>query len=251
MPDPICKSVFDSLLFLLGEGSLVFIQHTFWFALGIFDGIIDADIFKVKGILQNLVGVGTVRSVGFRRHNIAMPQRGFSLYTPFCRIRREPHIHIMAQIVRNLKGFLHEFLDNFRGNPRCTQTHINFGCFQFLGLRLFQSGHIDLELRVCFCGKLCDAEFRADIAGKIFVCHLPACFRVSRVCTGVFEDHAGKFGGDALILTGSAEQFSHIGQVHSAMFTHRHRQCFAGSVHAGNCTFRANRPLCEHICFGL
>ena len=192
-----------------------------------------------------------MRSVGFRRHNIAMSQCGFSLHTPFCRIRREPHIHIMAQIVRNLKGFLHEFLDNFRGNPRCTQTHINFGCFQFLGLRLFQSGHIDLELRVCFCGKLCDAEFRADIAGKIFVCHLPACFRVSRVCTGVFEDHAGKFGGDALILTGSAEQFSHIGQVHSAMFTHRHRQCFAGSVHAGNCTFRANRPLCEHICFGL
>ena len=154
MPNPVCKSVLDSLLFLLGEGGLVFVQHTFWFALGILNGVIDADIFEVERIFQNFVGIGMVRSVGFRGHNIAMPQCGFSLHTPFCRIRREPHVHITAQIIRNLKGFLHEFLDDFRGDPRCTQTHINFGCFQLLGLRLFQCSYIDLELRVRFGSKL-------------------------------------------------------------------------------------------------
>ena len=239
------------MLFLLGEGSLVFIQHTFWLALCILNSVIDADIFEVERIFQNLVGIGTVRSVGFRRHNIAMTQCGFTLHTPFCRIRRESYADITAQIVRNLKDLLHEFLDDFRGNPRCTQTHINFGCFQLLGLCFSECVNIDSKFRVRFSGELCDAEFCADIAGKILVCHLPASFRVSGVCTGVFEDHAGKFRGDTVVLAGSAEQFCHIGQVYSAMLAHRYRQCFAGSVHAGDNSFWANRPLREHICLAF
>ena len=82
-PDPASESILDGLLFLLGEGGFVLIQHTLWFAFGIFDGIIDADIFKVKRILQNLVGIGTVRSVGFSGHNVTEASSRFIADSPF------------------------------------------------------------------------------------------------------------------------------------------------------------------------
>lgn len=36
---------------------------------------------------------------------------------------------------------------------------------------------------------------------------MPAGFRVVSIRSRVFENHAGQFGGDALIVTGSAQQF--------------------------------------------
>ena len=49
-------------------------------------------------------------------------------------------------------------------------------------------------------------------------------FGVGRVGAGIFEDHARKFGGNAPILAGGAQQLRHIGQIHLAMFPDGHRQ---------------------------
>ena len=135
--------------------------------------------------------------------------------------------------------------------PSGTQTHINFRCLQIFGLCLGQCVLIDLELRVVFRSKLCHTQFITHITGKVFVRCLPAGFRVVSIRSRVFENHAGQFGGDALIVTGSAQQFCHIRQVYFAVFSDGHRQRFAGGIHAGDNTLWPNRPLGEHICLGL
>ena len=211
MPDPVGESILDDLLFLLRKHGLPLVQHTLEFAIGILDGVVDADIFQVQGLLQNLVGVGTGCAVGLGGDNVAPPRSRFALHTPFGGIRRISHLDRMAQIVGDLEGLGHKLLDNIRVEPRCTQAHINFGGFQFSGLRLGQRIHIDGKFRVGLCRKLRHPQLGPDIAGKVLVCHLPACFGVGRVGGGVLEDHTRKFGGNAPIVTGGAQQFCHIG----------------------------------------
>jgi len=152
----------------------------------------------------------------------------------------------MTQIVGDLKSLGHKLLDNIRVQPCGTQAHINFGGFQFSGLRLFQCGDINGKFRVGLCRKLRHPQLCPDIAGQVLVCHLPARFRVGGVGGRVFEDHAGKFGGDAVVLAGSAQQFCHIGQINPAMLSDGHRQRFAGGIHAGDSALRANGPFRKH-----
>ena len=129
----------------------------------------------------------------------------------------------MAQIVGDLESLGHKFLNDFRRKPCGTQPHINFRCFQFSGLCLNQRIHIDRKFRVGLGGKLRHPQLCPDIAGQVLVCHLPACFRVGRVGGRVLEDHAGEFSGNASVLTGYAQQFCHIGQIHLAAFSDGYR----------------------------
>ena len=246
LPDPVCKGILDDLLFLLRQHSLPLVQHTLGFALGILDGVVDADILQVQGLLQNLVGVGTGCAVGLGGDNVAPPRSRFALHTPFGGIRRISHLDRVAQIVGDLEGLGHKLLDNIRVEPRCTQAHINFGGFQFSGLRFGQRLHIDGKFRVGLCRKLRHPQLCPDITGQVLVCHLPARFRVGGVGGRVFEDHAGQLCGDAPIVTGRAQQLCHIRQVYFAMLSDGHRQRFAGGIHAGDGALRANGALGEH-----
>ena len=150
LPDPVGESVLDDLLFLLCQHCFPLVQHTFWLALGILNGVVDADIFQVQSLLQNLIGVGTGCAVGLGGDNIAPPGGSLALHTPLGSVGRVAHIHRPAQIVGDLEGFGHKLLDNIWVEPRCTQAHINFRGFQFSGLRLGQRIHIDGKLRVRF-----------------------------------------------------------------------------------------------------
>ena len=211
LPDPVGERILNDLLFLLRQHGLPLVQHTLGLALGILDGVIDADIFQVQGLLQNLVGIGTGCAVGLGGDNIAPSRSGLALHTPFCGIRRITHLDCMAQIVGDLESLGHKLLNDFRCKPCGTQPHINFRCFQFSGLRLGQRIHIDHKFRVGLSGELRHPQLCPDIAGKVLVCHLPACFRVGGVGGRVFEDHTGKFCGNAPILAGRTQQFCHIG----------------------------------------
>ena len=71
LPDPVGESILDDLLFLLRQHGLPLVQHTLGLALGILDGVVDADIFQVQGLLQNLIGVGTGCAVGLGGDNVA------------------------------------------------------------------------------------------------------------------------------------------------------------------------------------
>lgn len=78
LPDPVGESILDDLLFLLRKHGLPLVQHTLEFAIGILDGVVDADIFQVQGLLQNLVGVGTGCAVGLGGDNVAPPRSRFA-----------------------------------------------------------------------------------------------------------------------------------------------------------------------------
>jgi len=154
LPDPVGESILDDLLLLLRQHGLPLVQHTFRLALGILDGVVDADIFQVQGLLQNLVGIGTAGAVGFGGDNIPSAGGRLALHAPFCGIRRITHLDRMAQIVGDLECLGHKLLDNIRVQPCGTQAHINFGGFQLSGLRLGQRLHIDGKFRVGLGGKL-------------------------------------------------------------------------------------------------
>ena len=154
----------------------------------------------------------------------------------------------MAQIVGNLEGLGHKFLNDFRCKPCGTQTHINFRRFQIFRLCFKQRLCIDSEFRVRFSGKLCSTQLCAHIAGKVFIRHLPSCFRVGRVSIGIFENNAGQFVGNLRIFAGCAEKFCHIGQVYLTMFANQHGKRFTGRIHTGNDPLRPNGALSEHVC---
>ena len=251
-PDPASKSVLDGLLFLLGEGGFVLIQHALFLAI-LHDGIINAAVTQVQGILQNLISVGSAGTVGFSGHNVTKASSRFIADPPFGSVRGVANGDgiVVADTIGRLKSFHHELLHNRGGKPCGTQPHINFRCFQIFGLCLGQCVHINLELRVTFRSKLCHPQLIAYITRKVFVRCLPAGFRVVYIGGRVLEDHTRQFSGDALIVAGSAQQFCHIRQVYFAVFPDGHRQRFAGGIHAGDNSLWPNRPLGEHICLGL
>ena len=126
LPDPVGKSILDDLLFLLRQHGLPLVQHTLGLAFGILDGVIDADIFQVQGLLQNLIGIGTAGAVGFGGDNIPSAGGSLALHTPLCGIGRIPHFDCMAQIVGNLERLGHKLLNDVRVQPCRAQPHINF-----------------------------------------------------------------------------------------------------------------------------
>ena len=167
---------------------LPFVQHTLGFALGILDGVIDANIFQIPYYLRHAV------KVRYSQYTAEWRVEGKTATGRSDIISSETYGTSRANAYKILEGLGHKLLDNTGVEPRCTQAHINFRGFQFSGLCLGQRLHIDGKLRVGFCRKLRHPQLCPDIAGQIFVCHLPARFRVGGVGGRVFEDHTGKSG---------------------------------------------------------
>ena len=69
--------------------------------------------------------------------------------------------------------------------------------------------------------------------------------------TGVTEDHALQFLGDAPVLSGRPQQLGHEPQIDPAPLPDGDRQRLAGRVHAGDVPLRADGPLGEHIRLAL
>ena len=134
------------------------IQYTLFFSI-LHDGIINAAVTQIQGILQNLVSIGPAGTVGFGGHNVTEASSRFIADPPFGSVRGVANGDgiVVADTIGRLKSFHHELLHNRGIKPCGTQTHINFRCFQIFGLRLSQCVHIDLELRVALRSKLCHA----------------------------------------------------------------------------------------------
>ena len=63
-PNPILERIFDGLLLLLCQGGFLGVEYTAFPAIGVGNCVIDTHITQIQRILQNLVGVGSVRTVG-------------------------------------------------------------------------------------------------------------------------------------------------------------------------------------------
>ena len=133
-PNPIMKRIFDCLLFLLGEGRFFGIEHTPFLSVGVCNGVIDPHIPQIQRILQNLVGIGSVRPIGHIGVYIAVGRLGFAGDIPFRRERRIVDFNTSPQIIRRLKGLYHKLLNIGFINPGCSQTNLNFRSVQVFRL---------------------------------------------------------------------------------------------------------------------
>ena len=175
-PHPVLERILNGLLFLLGEGGLLFIQNPLLLAVCILHGIVNTNIPQIQRILQNSVGIGTAGAVGHIGMNIIPARCTLAGNLPFCRHGREFHFNISAQIERRFKGFFHKLLDIIPIDPCGTKAHINLRRIQVFRLCFLQIFRVYRKGRVRSRSQFCYAEFFPDIAGQIFISRHPAGF---------------------------------------------------------------------------
>ena len=124
-PHPVLERILNGLLFLLGKGGLLFVQHPLLLTVCILHGIVDTDIPQIQRILQNPVGVGSAGAVGHIGMDIIPARCTLTGDLPLCRHGREFHFNVSAQVKRRFKGFFHKLLDIIPIDPCGTKAHIN------------------------------------------------------------------------------------------------------------------------------
>ena len=63
-PNPISESILDGLLFLLSKGGFLFIENTLLLSFCILNDVVNPGVFQIQRILQNPIGIGTIRAIG-------------------------------------------------------------------------------------------------------------------------------------------------------------------------------------------
>ena len=163
-PHPVLERILNGLLFLLGEGGLLFVQNPLLLAVCILHRIVDTDIPQIQSILQNPVGVGTAGTVGHIGMDIIPARCTLTGDLPLCRHGREFHFNVPAQIKRRFKGFFHELLDIIPMDPCGTKAHINLRRIQVFRLCFLQIFRVHRKCRVRSHSQFCHAELFPDIA---------------------------------------------------------------------------------------
>ena len=78
LPNPVPESVFEGLLFLLGQGSFLTVQNTPLIAIQVRLIVIDTDIPEVQRVLQYLIGVSPSGAEGGVGGNVMVVYGPFS-----------------------------------------------------------------------------------------------------------------------------------------------------------------------------
>ena len=248
-PHPIPESILDGLLLLLGKGRLLLVQYTLFLAFLIQHNVIDAGVTQVQGVLQNAVGVGSVRAEGGVGCNIGTGDSGLAGDVPFGGVGREMHLNLPLQVVRGAEGFVHELLDVVLVYPCCTQTDVDLRCVQILGLSRYQGFHIGNEPGVMLCEPLSVTEFLPYIAGKVLVGRhilqgLACAHRLRQR-----KDHAGQFLGK--LIFGLAGQLRHERKIHADTLSDGDGQGFHSSIDMLDNFLLLDGALGEHVRFPL
>ena len=142
LPNPVGKGIFDGLLFLLSQGGFLFVQDPLFLSIRTFNRIKDLDSFQIQCFLQNLIGVGPVSAVGDIGSHIVGAGLSLAGDLPLAGVLGVVELDVPALPVVRLEGFIHEILNVMGRNPCGTQSHIDFGSLQILGLGLLQIFHI-------------------------------------------------------------------------------------------------------------
>ena len=170
-PNPIPERIFDRLLLLLCKGRFLGVEHTTFTPIWVGNGVIDTHITQIQSVLQNLICVGSLRSVGHIGIYVAVGRLRFAGNVPLCRERRVVDFDESPQIIRRLKGLHHKLLNIGLVNPRCTQANLNLGGIKVFGLCRFQSFHVIEDEVVLFRslgvlqGFLIVGELFTDVTG--------------------------------------------------------------------------------------
>ena len=253
-PNPITERIFDCLLLLLCEGRFLGVEYTAFTPIGVGNGIIDTHITQIQSILQNLICVGSLCTVGHIGVYIAVGRLRFAGDVPLCRERRVVDFDAPTQVIRRFKGLHHKLLNVRFINPRCTQANLNLGGIKVFGLCRFQSFHI-IEDEVVFFrslgvlqGFLIVGEFFTDVTGKEIIGGSP-CVRAVGLSVEIHIDNATQIACE--FFFGLAGELRHIRHINLGFFCDRNCQSFRSGVNGCYDLARLDRAFGEHIRFAF
>ena len=253
-PNPIPERIFDRLLLLLCKGRFLGVEHTALTPIGIGYGVIDTHITQIQSVLQNLICVGSLCSIGHIGVYIAVGRLRLACNVPLCRERRIVDFDGSPQIIRRLKGLHHKLLNIGLVNPRCTQANLNLRSIKVFGLCRFKSFHI-IEDEVVFFrtlgvlqGFLIVGELFTDVTGKEIVCRSPSIGAVW-LSVEIHIDNATQIACE--FFFGFAGELRHIRHINLGFFCDGNCQSFRSGVNGCYDLARLDRAFGEHIRFAF
>ena len=129
--NPVLKCCFHGILLLRCQHGFFLIEDTDLITIFIDTLIIDAYIFQVQGIFQNLIGICSLSSIRCIGKRIFGTVGILSCNPPLTIYLREFHLYFfLKQIPWCMQCFLHKILIIRRFNPGSSNTHFNLRCFQ-------------------------------------------------------------------------------------------------------------------------
>ena len=129
--NPVFKCCFHGILLLRCQHGFFLIEDTDFITILIDTLIIDAYIFQVQGIFQNLIGICSLSSIRCIGKRIPWTICIFSSNTPFTIDLRVFYLYfLLCKIPRGMKQFHHKSLIIRRLNPCSSNTHLNLRRFQ-------------------------------------------------------------------------------------------------------------------------
>jgi hypothetical protein len=147
-PYPIMKSILDGLLLLLSKGGLFRIENAALLTVRICLGIVDSYIAEIKRVLQNLVGICSLCTVGHPGVDISVADAALAGDIPLGGKFRIIDLNIVAQVRRRVQKLVHELLNVLFADPRRAEAYLDFGGVQVFRLGGCQCVYIDLEFGV-------------------------------------------------------------------------------------------------------
>ena len=173
LPQPIGKFGLDQLLPILGNGSLLLVQHPDFVAVGINLGIVNADILLIQGLLKDVIGIDALGAVGGDRLDIAAV-KGFVGHIPLAGMGRIQHMDFVPCVGAGADDLIQKLLVNLPGYPVDANADTNLPGSQIYRLDSFQSGYIFLKQSCLFfrqylAQSLHHSQLPAHIAGQVFV----------------------------------------------------------------------------------
>ena len=146
LPYPFAEGVLYRLLFLLGEDRFLLIKNSDLSAGGrIAHRVEYADVFEVQGLLDDLVGVDPVRTVGYRRRRVIVV-RVLIGQMPFRRNGRILHLYPSPRPIGGGKQLVHEVLHYVGRQPGRAETDVYIRRGELGRLYLFKSGYAHLHV---------------------------------------------------------------------------------------------------------
>ena len=115
-PNPILKRLLHLFLLGLGDGGFFPIDDGGTLAVRSLHIVENADVLQIEGLLQDLVAVYTLGTIGAVRFDIATVI-GFALNIPLAGVLREMDFDVVPAVVGGIKEIVHELLVDLRRYP--------------------------------------------------------------------------------------------------------------------------------------
>ena len=173
-PNPAFERLADHILPLLGQDRFLGVQLPCLSAIWPGDGIIYPAVPQVQAVLNDGVCAAPLGAVGHIGQRVFGAVQCFPGNTPFAGGLRIKRLYIPTRVQRRFQQLVDKLRVIPGVDPGRADTHVDLGGGKVSGLCLLQSRHIFRESVILLRRRPCRRQLPAYIAGKVFVCRLPA-----------------------------------------------------------------------------